>query len=178
MQRLHVKEVCFTVTLKDYAKELGVTYEAVRKQMKRYSAELEGHIHQQGRTQYLDDEAVAFLDQHHAPKPIAIYEAGQDREMREMAATIEQLRSEKEDLCDRLARMGEKISELAEWKAEKALALADATQTKILLEAATADADKLRSELQEAQRRAAELDRDNRELKERGLLARILRKGE
>ena len=166
------------LTLKDYAKEAGISYEAVRRQIKRYSAELEGHIHQQGRTQYLDDDAVAFLDGHRLEKPIAVYDAGYDRQLREMEQTISQLRSEKEDLCDRLARMGEKISELAEWKAEKALALADATQTKILLEAATADADKLRSELQEAQRRAAELDRDNRELKERGLLARILRKGE
>ena len=135
--------------------------------MKRYSTELEGHIHQKGRTQYLDDEAVAFLDQHHAPKPIAIYEAGQDREMREMAANIEQLRGEKEELLGRVAKMGEKISELADWKAEQAMAIAEAAQTKLLLEATTA-------ELEEVRKKAAEADLLRAELEKAGQIQRDL----
>ena len=167
---------------------MGVTYEAVRKQLKRYSAELEGHIHQKGRTQYLDDEAVAFLDQHHAPKPIAIYEAGQDREMREMAATIDKLRNEKEYWLERAA-------ELADWKAEKAMAIAEAAQTKLLLEAATAEleearkkgveADLLRAELEKAdqirrdlEQRAAEAENKVESVKNMTLIQRLLWKGE
>ena len=50
------------VSLKEYAKNKGVSYEAVRKQVNRYKDELKGHISKVNRTQYLDEEAVAFLD--------------------------------------------------------------------------------------------------------------------
>lgn len=50
------------ISLKDYAKNKNVSYEAVRKQVNCYKTELERHIHKVNRTQYLDDEAVPFLD--------------------------------------------------------------------------------------------------------------------
>lgn len=153
-----VKGGCFTVSIKDYAREAGVSYEAVRKQMKRYSEELEGHIHQQGRTQYLDDEAVAFLDQHRLEKPIVVYEAGYDRQLRELEDTIAQLRAENEDLNKRLTKASEKVSELAEWKADNAMLIAEATQTAKLLEATNADLDQARKDAEAAAQRAAELE--------------------
>ena len=52
------------ITIRDYAKENNVSYEAIRKQIKRYEDELNGHIIKQNRTQFLDDIAVAILDQH------------------------------------------------------------------------------------------------------------------
>ena len=56
------------ISIKDYAKNKGVSYEAVRKQVNRYKDELDGHIHKQNRTQYLDDEAVTFLDSKRAER--------------------------------------------------------------------------------------------------------------
>ena len=153
-----VKEECFTLTIKAYAKESGVTYEAVRQQIKRYSEELEGHIHLQGRTQYLDDEAVAFLDQHRLEKPIVVYEAGYDRQLRELEDTIAQLRAEKEDLNNRLTKASEKVAELADWKSEKAMEIAEATQTAKLLEEAKGDLDQARKDAEAAAQRAAELE--------------------
>ena len=50
------------LTIKEYASSRGVSYEAVRMQLKRYGQQLDGFIERQGRTQYLTDEAVAFLD--------------------------------------------------------------------------------------------------------------------
>ena len=50
------------LTIKEYALSRGVSYEAVRMQLKRYGQQLDGLIERQGRTQYLTDEAVAFLD--------------------------------------------------------------------------------------------------------------------
>lgn len=41
------------ISLKDYAKNKNVSYEAVRKQVNRYKTELEGHIHKVNRTQYM-----------------------------------------------------------------------------------------------------------------------------
>ena len=38
------------ISLKDYAKNKGVSYEAVRKQVSRYREELEGHIQKVNRT--------------------------------------------------------------------------------------------------------------------------------
>ena len=43
------------ITIRDYAKENNVSYEAIRKQIKRYEDELNGHIIKQNRTQFLDD---------------------------------------------------------------------------------------------------------------------------
>ena len=58
------------ITIRDYAKENNVSYEAIRKQIKRYEDELNGHIIKQNRTQFLDDIAVAILDQHRREKGI------------------------------------------------------------------------------------------------------------
>ena len=49
-----------TVSLKDYAEQKRVSYEAVRQQVIRYKKELGNHIIRDGRQQFLDEEAVAF----------------------------------------------------------------------------------------------------------------------
>lgn len=72
------------VSLKEYAKNKGVSYEAVRKQVNRYKDELKGHISKVNRTQYLDQEAVAFLDNKRAESPIIIMESGKDEEIQRL----------------------------------------------------------------------------------------------
>ena len=72
------------VSLKEYAKNKGVSYEAVRKQVNRYKDELKGHITKVNRTQYLDEEAVAFLDSKRAESPIIIMESGKDEEIQRL----------------------------------------------------------------------------------------------
>lgn len=72
------------VSLKEYAKNKGVSYEAVRKQVNRYKDELKGHISKVNRTQYLDEEAVAFLDSKRAESPIIIMENGKDEEIQRL----------------------------------------------------------------------------------------------
>lgn len=49
-------------TLKEYANENHITYEAVRQQVKRYEKELSNHIKKIKRTKYLDEFAIEFLD--------------------------------------------------------------------------------------------------------------------
>lgn len=72
------------VSLKEYAKNKGVSYEAVRKQVNRYKDELKGHISKVNRAQYLDEEAVAFLDSKRAESPIIIMESGKDEEIQRL----------------------------------------------------------------------------------------------
>lgn len=50
-------------TIDVYAKESNLTYEAVRKKVVRYRADLEGHIVKWGRKQYLDPYAIEFLEE-------------------------------------------------------------------------------------------------------------------
>lgn len=72
------------VTIREYAKNNGVSYEAVRKQVNRYKGELQSHITKVNRTQYLDDEAVAFLDSKRAENPIIIMESNRDDEIKRL----------------------------------------------------------------------------------------------
>lgn len=58
--------------IKDYAKSRGVSYEAVRKQLKQYENDLEGHIKKQGKTFLLDDKAVTILDGHRINKTVIV----------------------------------------------------------------------------------------------------------
>ena len=74
------------VSIREYAKNKGCSYEAVRKQVSRYRSELEGHISKVGRTQYLDDAAVEFLDKKRADNPIVIMETSKDEELKRLEA--------------------------------------------------------------------------------------------
>lgn len=60
------------MTLREYAADQGVSYEAVRKQLKRYETELSGHISKEKGVQYLDDYAVHFLTEKRNAQPIVI----------------------------------------------------------------------------------------------------------
>lgn len=48
-------------SLKEFSVECGITYEAVRQQVQKHSAVLEGHIKTIGKTRYLDSYAKKFL---------------------------------------------------------------------------------------------------------------------
>lgn len=115
------------ISLKDYAKQNNISYEAVRQQVVRYAADLEGHIIKDGRQQFLDEEAVAFLDSKRQKNPVAIIQMDKDEQ-------LEALRDEKEQLLIKVAAQADKISELSEWKADNAVAIAEAKQQVFLLE--------------------------------------------
>ena len=60
------------ISLKDYANELGISYEAVRQQVNKKQSELEGHIKNIGKTRFLDAEARTILStkKNYAPRSI------------------------------------------------------------------------------------------------------------
>lgn len=90
------------ITLKEYAKRSNVSYEAVRKQVNRYKLELEGHISKIKKTQYLDEEAVAFLDSKRKDNPVVIVQAEKDER-------IEQLENENKALLLKVAELQERV---------------------------------------------------------------------
>ena len=119
------------ITLRDYAKQNNVSYEAVRKQVVRYADELGSHIIKDGRQQFLDEEAVAFLDAKRQKNPVAIIQQDKDEQ-------IEALRREKENLLQTIALQASQLSELNAWKADHAIAIAEANHRQQLLEAGEA----------------------------------------
>lgn len=104
------------ITIKDYAKNNGVTYEAVRKQVNRYKNELEGHISKVGRTQYLDDEAVAFLDSKRAENPVVIIQADKDEEIQRLHDENKALLLKIAELQDALLKEKDQVKLLQEDK--------------------------------------------------------------
>lgn len=72
------------ITIKDYAKQKGVSYEAIRKQIKRYEEELKDHLQKQNRFLMLDEEAVKFLDERRAENPVIVYEQNKDEELEQL----------------------------------------------------------------------------------------------
>lgn len=65
-------------TIKELAKELNCSYEAVRKQTKRYAKELKEHIYTQHKTQYLDEYACDFIRSKRAESPVVYSRMEQD----------------------------------------------------------------------------------------------------
>lgn len=118
------------LSLKEYAEQKNVTYEAVRQQVNRYKDDLGSHIIRDGRQQFLDEVAVAFLDEKRERNPVVVVQQSKDDE-------IERLERENKNLQIKITEQADKIANLAEWKAEKALQIAQVEQQTLLLEEKT-----------------------------------------
>ncbi len=86
------------ITIKDYAAAHGISYEAVRKQLSLYKADLEGHIVVQRRQKFLDDEAVRFLDEHRQQSTVSVM-------LDDRKAQVTELEEENRRLMKEIARL-------------------------------------------------------------------------
>ena len=119
------------ISIGDYAKQKGTSYEAVRKQVSRYKEELEGHVFKEGRTRFLDDYAVDFLEERRNKNPVTILNnnradelAAAQEEIAELKAKIEYLEKKNDMLTANLVEKGNRLDAAN----EKLLALAEAKQ--------------------------------------------------
>ena len=130
------------MTIKEYAKQKGVSYEAIRKQIARYREDLEGHVSRSGRTFTLDDFAVDFLDRKRRENPIVIIAETEKDHIQNLLDQIEALKNE-------LIATQKTVISLQE---EKQLMIEAKTKCDLLLEANN-DKDKmietLKTDLQE-----------------------------
>ncbi len=69
------------ITVKEFAKRQHRSVQAIYQSIDRYKLQLEGHIKKVGRTSYLDDEAVAFLETKREQNPVVIYQQDKDEEL-------------------------------------------------------------------------------------------------
>lgn len=100
------------ISIKDYAAKNNVSYEAVRQQVKRYSKELEGHIIKVSRTQYLDDDAIAFLDDKRRKNPVIVQETSKDNEIQALYQENKALLLKVTELQDQLLKERELVKAL------------------------------------------------------------------
>ena len=103
-------------TIKEYAKNNGVTYEAIRKQIKTYEVELKEHIMKNGRTQYLDDYAVDFLNKKRANNTIIVAQADKDEEIKRLENENKALLLKVAELQDQLLKEKDSVKALQEEK--------------------------------------------------------------
>lgn len=144
------------ISLKDYAKQNNVSYEAVRQQVVRYADELGEHIIKDGRQQFLDEEAVAFLDGKRQKNPVVIVQQDKDEQIKELELQIK-------ELLVKTAAQADRISELSEWKADNAVAIAEANQRQLRLEASEKEIKLLEGFIQDAKTEIGALTEEKNE---------------
>lgn len=118
------------LSIKAYAELKNVTYEAVRQSVNRYKEELKDHVFVQGKTRYLDDFAMDFLDQKRSVNPVVIYEVSKDEE-------IDRLNNEVADLKDKVLKLQELLldEQQKQLPLQQALQLADVKKEKAVFKA-------------------------------------------
>ena len=119
-------------SVKEYAKSHRISYEAVRKQIARYENELSGHIIKKNRTRYLDDFAVAFLDERRNSSPII----NLSEEVKEESIKNDALQEENKQLLYKIAQLQEQLLEAEKEKrkgieASAKLQLLEESQSKL-----------------------------------------------
>ena len=138
-------------TIKEYARSRGITHEAVRRQIKRYAEELDGHITIQGRTKYLDLAAVEFLDQHRLQKTVVVEPT--EQEIDRYRDEVERLNRILEEKNEKIISIMSEVQDLIGYKA----------QNQLLLEQKNRDQEQLqevRQELQETQTKLQETQKE------------------
>jgi len=149
------------ITIREYARKNNVSYEAIRKQIKRYENELKEHIIKQNRTQFLDEVAVEILDRHRGESPIVI--VNQDT-----SSKLQLLEEENKNLLVKVAAQADKISQLSEELKNKTEKM-----TSLLLE------DKEKTLLLEQKNQEEELERLKKELeaeRNKGFFSHLFKK--
>lgn len=131
------------MTLREYAQKCGVSYEAVRKQVRRCTDALQGHLHQQGRVQVLDDWAVDYLDSKRQGNPVVVAQT-------DLQEHVKALEAENKTLLVKVAAQADELSGVYKQ-------LAEAQNNALLLPEAQQEAQNARKAAQEARREAERL---------------------
>ena len=144
------------VTIKQFADSQGISYEAVRKQLQKYSEELSGHVIRKDRTRYLDEKAVEFLQERRRESPIVLQTIDQGEEIGRLQDQVESLKAQLVTAQNKLLEAQERVISLQD-EAQKALE--DRARYTALLE----DHEDQKRKLQETsdQLRRVEADRDD-----------------
>ena len=144
------------VTLKQFAQDREVTYEAVRRMVAKYADEdLKGHIITKDGIRYLDEEAVAFLKDRRRASPVVVKIENHGDELEQLKKELEEERAKYKALQEKMELAQKQIVEL---QAERITDLEQISELKdkALLSANTEARAALLEEQHEADRRQIE----------------------
>ena len=155
------------ISLKDYAKQNNISYEAVRQQVVRYKKDLESHIIRDGRQQFLDDEAVAFLDSKRQKNPVAIIQMDKDERIDALQEENKVLLQKLNIVQDELIKEKDKVQTLLNEQKEEIKLLeaqnADLSAEKDRIDRETREAIKTAQETVDALSEVCEEEKKKRE---------------
>lgn len=147
------------LTIREFAKEQHVSYEAIRKQISVYHEELKGHIVKKGRVQYLDEYAIEFLRTKRKENPVIV-------EVQDNREEMERLQAENEKLSTQILILQQ---QLIEAEKEKNSMIEYRIRNEYLLEAHNKDLE----ELKEIRGQLKETDQELIEVKGKVIEAEI-----
>ncbi len=110
-------------TIRQFAEEQGVSYEAIRRQLVRYTEELNGHVVRQNRTQFLDNYAVEFLRNKRRENPVVVVNPDLNEEIEELRAKLFASHSALLEEKDKIIHLQEELQTAIEAKAKYELLL-------------------------------------------------------
>lgn len=129
------------ISIKQFAEEQNVSYEAIRKQIVRYSEDLKEHIIRKNRTQYLDEWAIDFLKKKRRENPVILLNQDKDEEIDFLKSQIESLKNQLMSAQNELLTEKDKVIAL---QAEANKAIETKAKNEFLLEDNKAKEEKLR----------------------------------
>lgn len=161
-------------TIRDYAREHNVSYEAIRKQIAKSREDLEGHIITKGKTKYLDDFAVEYLDQRRKESPVSVVHWEETEVVRALRDQIDALKNELMTTQKRVIELQSDNQLMIEAKTKYDLLLESSNEKSATIESlredltdarkerdeARADADQIRKEADQAKERSEKLKRE------------------
>ena len=147
------------LSIAEYAKTRHISQTAIRRQLKTYAEELEGHIVETNRRKMLDDDAIAFLDAHRMPREIIIEQASSEakKEVEDLKAKLDLMKDRVQELHQHALRLQDEIISLQKEKIEM---IEDQTRNQLLLEAKDKESTDLQDKLES-------MEQDNRDLQTR-----------
>lgn len=82
------------ISLKQYADKKEISYEAVRKLVKRHEKDLAGHIVIRSGVRYLDEEAIRILQERRRTSPVVVRVEDQSEELDILRRKLEEAKTE------------------------------------------------------------------------------------
>ncbi len=158
------------ISLQDYAAQKGISYEAVRSQIARYSDDksLTDHIHKVGRTRFLDEEAVDFLDKRRSSNPVVVVSGERNQKIEDLELQIKTLtedrdrqRNEKELYMKQLLELQSKGIDTSKY-----IAIEDHKKTEEELKEKETEIEQLKQDNSEKVETIDKLKDENEQLKE------------
>lgn len=151
------------VTLRQFAQEKKITYEAVRKQVVKYADELGDHIVTMDGVKYLDDFAQTFLSERRRMSPIVVKIEESQADNDEYQAQIDALKTQLLQAQQKVIQLQDEARAGIEDKIKYQLLIEDhEEQKKRLRDAETALSERER-ELQHEKETSQALQRQNEE---------------